>query len=416
MTEPNIFFCLPNFAGGGAEKVMSLLARKLSPAKKNISNADIIVKCPTQDNQQVPHQKQQRDAPKKRASFEPNTRPAVTCVVLSDDGPLKSQIDQHCDIINLQCRSARLAIFSLSRLFRQKRPLIVVSTLAYFNFMIVFALLMSGHRPKRLILREANIPESTLKSLPVRWIGPFLYKWLYNRADAVICNSLETMEELNTLGVELTRITLIPSPIDVSATREKAQKAISFPDFLYPSLPLFVSVGRLSQQKGMDRLIYWIAAMEFEANLLIIGMGKDRPELERLIERRGLKGYAKIIDFQHNPFPYMSLADAVLLGSRWEGLPNVALEALALGKKVLATADCGGLIEMKNLLDEEALVIAETEEMFILALNRIATLRHSCQNVKKLEQGNNQLADSKLPSKFNLDLAIAEYEMIIFGQ
>ena len=51
----------------------------------------------------------------------------------------------------------------------------------------------------------------------------------------------------------------------------------------------------------------------------------------------------------------MSNADAVLLGSRWEGLPNVALEALAIGKQVVATTHCGGLLDIKHLLDDKRL-------------------------------------------------------------
>ena len=74
----------------------------------------------------------------------------------------------------------------------------------------------------------------------------------------------------------------------------------SLPDFLDPSLPLFVSLGRLTKQKGMDRLISCVTAMGSKANLLIIGQGPERDELERLIENNGLIGRAKIIDFQDN--------------------------------------------------------------------------------------------------------------------
>ena len=113
--------------------------------------------------------------------------------------------------------------------------------------------------PKRMILREANIPSSTIESLPMRWLGRFLYKWLYNRADIVICNSVEILDELVDLGVDQSRVAVIPNPVDIDGVRKQAQEACNSPDFLDPSLPLFVSLGRLTKQKGMDRLITWVA-------------------------------------------------------------------------------------------------------------------------------------------------------------
>ena len=150
--------------------------------------------------------------------------------------------------------------------------------------------------------------------------------------------------------------------------------------------------------------------------MLIIGQGPERNELERLIESNGLTGRAKIVDFKDNPFPYMSNADAVLLGSRWEGLPNVALEALALGKQVVATTNCGGLLDMKHLLDDQALVVADTDAAYISMLNKIADRCNSNRDIKKTIYRDNELADSKLPSNYNLDAVMEKYEAAIFGR
>ena len=89
----------------------------------------------------------------------------------------------------------------------------------------------------------------------------------------------------------------------------------------------------------------------------------------------------------------MSNADAILLGSRWEGLPNVALEAMALGKQVVATTHCGGLLDIKHLLDDQALVIAGTDEEYIKILDRVANQHGSTRNAKKITHSGNQLAD-----------------------
>ncbi len=416
MKRPEIFVCLPNFSGGGAEKVMTLVAHLLSSTSRNaleekLSDHNCSSIAPAILSQKQVCTDQELDLSQvTKSDFD------VTCVVLNDEGPLKSVVSERCNIVNLQLLSARYAIVSLVKLFRQRKPQIVISTLAYFNFAVVLALMASRHMPKRMIVREANIPNSTIESLPMRWLGRFLYKWLYNRADIVICNSSETLGELVDLGVDQSRVALIPNPVDIDGVRKQAQEACNLPNFLDPSLPLFVSLGRLTKQKGMDRLITWVASMGSKANLLIIGQGAERDELERLIESNALTGRAKIIDFQDNPFPYISNADVVLLGSRWEGLPNVALEALALGKQVVATMHCGGLHDIKHFLDEQALVIADTDEAYISILDRIVDRYQRAHNIKKTMPRDNQLADSKLPSNYNLVAVMEKYEAAIFGR
>ena len=416
MKRSEIFVCLPNFSGGGAEKVMTLVAHLLSSKGGNVpdrnqSDHNCLPIAPT-----IRFQKHASTDQKWHLSYTTKTDFDVTCVVLDDGGPLKSVIAERCNIVNLQRPSARWAIAPLAKLFRQRKPQIVISTLAYFNFVVVLALMASRHMPARMIVREANIPSSTIESLPMNWLGGFLYKWLYNRADIVVCNSSETMNELVALGVDQSRVELIPNPVDIDGVREKARETCSLPKFSDPSLPLFVSLGRLTQQKGMNRLISWVASMGSKANLLIIGQGPERDDLECLINRNGLTGRAKIIDFQSNPFPYMSNADAVLLGSRWEGSPNVALEALALGKQVVATAHCGGLLDIKHLLDDQALVIADTDAAYISTLDRIVDRHQPARDIRKTTRRDNQLADSKLPSNYNLDAVMEKYEAAIFGR
>ena len=399
MKRAEIFVCLPNFSGGGAEKVMVLVARHLSSVSgKNLPKDD--------------------QSPIATSPFSPKTMSPndVTCVVLANEGPLKSVVSECCDVVNLRAASALRAIVTLVKLFRNRKPQIVISTLAYFNFVIVMALIVSGHVPQRTIVREANIPNSTLRMFSFRYVGQFFYKWLYNRTDVVICNSRETNDELLALGVQNSRLKLIPNPVDVDFVRKQASTTIDLPNFTDPSLPFFVSVGRLTKQKGMDRLINWVASMSAKANLLIIGQGQERDELERLIENNDLNGRIKIIDFRDNPFPYMASANAVLLGSRWEGLPNVALEAIALGKQVVATINCGGLLDIKHLLDDQALFIAGDDEEFVLILDQVARQHHATSNKSKTSRTNNKLANSKLPSEYDLNFVMEKYEAAIFGR
>ena len=204
----------------------------------------------------------------------------ISCVVLRANGPLKNQLPQKCLLENLDCASARKAIPALAALFRRKKPEIVCSTLAYFNLTVMMALLISGHRPWRVILREANSPTSTLMSLPAQWTGRLGYRYLYNRADAVICNAEHVHRDLVRFGVKPERICVIPNPIDAEKLHCLAKNNLTMPAFSKPARPLLVAAGRLTRQKGMDRLISWASAMKTKANLLIMGSGPDYDALK----------------------------------------------------------------------------------------------------------------------------------------
>ena len=271
------------------------------------------------------------------------------------------------------------------------------------------AVLLSRHNPKRIILREANTPDSSLKSLPMEFIGRIGYRFLYNRAHHVICNSLHVSLRLAELGVKSERLEIIPNPVDLSDINMLADEVAIVPKFHDQNLPLFVSIGRLAVQKGMDRLIEWVAQMKMEANLLIIGEGSELSKITEKIDRHSCHGKVKVIGFQKNPFPFMAKSSAVLLGSRWEGLPNVALEALALGKKVIASRECESLLHLKNTFSVAKLSVPETDEAYVMALDDIACdFRINAKSTTAAPQ-------SALPSEFNLKDVCDRYRKLIFG-
>jgi glycosyltransferase involved in cell wall biosynthesis len=104
-------------------------------------------------------------------------------------------------------------------------------------------------------------------------------------------------------------------------------------------------VGRLTAQKGFDRLIDACAQLSVPYRLQIIGEGPDRPKLEEAIARRNLRDRIRLLGWQENPYPYLKNADLVVCSSRYEGLSTVVTEALILGKAVVTTP-CNGMAEL----------------------------------------------------------------------
>ena len=118
---------------------------------------------------------------------------------------------------------------------------------------------------------------------------------------------------------------------------------------------MLISAGRLAPQKGFDVLIEAISLIDADIHLIIAGTGMEESKLKFLSEEKGVSDRVHFIGFQNNLYAWIACADAYILSSRYEGFPNVLLEALACGKSIIATPTPGGIKEI--LSDIEGCVI-----------------------------------------------------------
>lgn len=112
-----------------------------------------------------------------------------------------------------------------------------------------------------------------------------------------------------------------------------------------------VSVGRLEEQKGFDRLIRALARLKERgqaAELVLLGEGSLRSDLERLAAGLGVSESLLMPGFMENPYPWMAGADLFVCSSRSEGMSTVVTEALILGVPVLAV-ECSGIGEQLGM-------------------------------------------------------------------
>ena len=101
-----------------------------------------------------------------------------------------------------------------------------------------------------------------------------------------------------------------------------------------------LSVGRLSYEKGYDRLISVHARLMREGlkhNLWIVGEGSERGNLEKTIRENGVEDSATLVGFDANPYKYMAKADAFVCSSRSEGMSTVCVEAMLVGTPIITT-------------------------------------------------------------------------------
>lgn len=168
-------------------------------------------------------------------------------------------------------------------------------------------------------------------------------KRYYNYADAIVSCSYGNTYDLETNYGVKNRIETIYNFINQEAIKEKAMLPIDeeTSEFLGTS-EFFVNEGRLDAQKQQGILIKEFAEFaksNSDTKLLILGNGELKNELMGIIHEEKLENRVKILPYTKNPFAYVKRAKALILSSKFEGLPNAVLEAMCLGCPVIAT-DC----------------------------------------------------------------------------
>ncbi len=139
------------------------------------------------------------------------------------------------------------------------------------------------------------------------------------------------------------KVVAIPNGCDLSSfdpLRPKPDALLAQLD-LSPDRPILVTVARLEPQKGhcvlLDALPTVLAGFP-SAMLVCVGDGALRPSLEQQARRLGIADSVRFVGYQRNAPDWLALADVVVLPSWYEGLPLVAVEALAAGRAFVGTA------------------------------------------------------------------------------
>lgn len=110
-----------------------------------------------------------------------------------------------------------------------------------------------------------------------------------------------------------------------------------------------LSVGRLAYQKNHEVLINafsLLAKDHLDWNLVIVGEGEARPELEKQIETLNLTDRVFLEGYHKSPDIYYNDADIFCLSSRWEGFPNTLAEAMAHGLPCIGFEGCCGTADL----------------------------------------------------------------------
>jgi len=161
----------------------------------------------------------------------------------------------------------------------------------------------------------------------------FLVKYLYKYSDIVIPNSIGSERTLvSQFSVNPNKIKTINNPIIINQIKGTNSKKNIF---------TFISVGRLIDVKNFELLIRAFSKIKskIKTELIIVGDGKEELNLKNLVKKENIGDKVIFSGFVNNISDFYRRSDCFVLTSRYEGFPNVILEALSYGLPVIST-DC----------------------------------------------------------------------------
>lgn len=313
----------------------------------------------------------------------------VILVVINNVGEFSNYSNKDVKIIDLKTPHARHSLFKLFRLIKKEQPDIVFSGIAYLNllFAILIPIIKIFVKNIKFIARETNTVsiQNTQEKYPK--LFDRLYTMFYKNFDIIISQSKYMKNDLiENYKISNNKIKVINNPIDI----EKNDKLVN-----ETTVSLFdkskinlLAAGRLNHQKGIDLLIEAMKLLNDKFHLTILGEGEERNNLINLAKELGVLEKITFAGFQKNPYVYMKQADLFVLSSRYEGFPNVVLEANACGTPVVAfncpggtgeiiengtngfLCECGDIVDLAQKIDKASLQRYDKNKIKSLIKNR----------------------------------------------
>jgi glycosyltransferase involved in cell wall biosynthesis len=299
-----LYFLINSLGGGGAEKVVIKLAKYLKPKKIFLLERDVDYKF--WGNVQILSYHSKQTNPLLKTLFIPFYKRKLEKLI--------------------------------------EKNSIILSFLERANFVNI----LLGNSYYRIV----SIRQSIVRSRKFLHPYNFLIKKLYPQADLIITNSKALEWEVKNY-LNISNIKTIYNPVEVEEIKRRAQENLDKYEFL-KNFPFLITVGRLTRQKGqwyLLRIFKYLKIKNKDLKLIILGEGELKEYLIKLSQNLDLKTYVwdrnfldesydvYFLGFQENPYKFVKYSKAFIFTSLWEGLPNVLIETLAVGKTIIST-DC----------------------------------------------------------------------------
>lgn len=258
-------------------------------------------------------------------------------VSLQPLGPLAAELtNEGIHVASLEMNSLRdtfKTYWTWQKRLRENRPRALITFLFHANIL--------GRQVARGAGIRSHVSSIRVAERSARW-HIALDRWTRRNGDRYVCVSQSVAEfthekvnapwdDINVIrnGVDLLRVDQT-APIDASKWGIDASDLV------------LVAVGRLTIQKGPDLLLNALlrvlpAAKQNRLRVVFVGDGPMRASLESFVREHQLGSIVTFVGQQADALCWIRRSDGLVLASRWEGMPNVVLEAMACGRSVIGT-------------------------------------------------------------------------------
>ena len=317
--------------------------------------------------------------------------PVNMSLVVFTDGPLAEaarKLGVNVYVIRKRFRGDVWPLIALTRLIRAEKIDIVHTHLISGNFYgrvigkytKVKGIVSTIHYSDKLALGEFTLP----------FMGDFLFKLdtaMSRFSDYIVAPSKELQKLLVRKGVNEDKVINIPNAFNCDLTKLVGDSnPLRVELGLAPDIKIVGMVGRLVPVKNFEmflRAAKIVINSGANVKFLLVGDGPQRPVLERLVQWLGIDEHISFLGFRADVFAVVSMLDVFVLCSKWETFPISLIEAMALGKPVIAT-DVGGVKEIITKGENGLLVPVDDHVALASAIIHLLTQKESSKKMGRL--------------------------------
>jgi glycosyltransferase involved in cell wall biosynthesis len=274
----------------------------------------------------------------------------VEFVVARAAGPSLKCVPAQAAVVELGGGSTKAAVLRLARHLRRQPPDAVISGLNHANLMALAARSLARVRVPVIVTQHGVTSlDAKHESSLMDKLAFALLPRMYRLADAVVCVSRAVRDDL--LGfadLPPAKLHVIYNPIVGPDLPAASRQAVDHAWLNSGHDDVVIAVGSLIPVKRFDLLLRVFARVRLErrARLIILGEGPGRRELEELARHLQIQEDVSLPGFVENPYAWLSKCAVFVLCSRSEALPTVVVEAMACGCRVVCTDSPGGTREI----------------------------------------------------------------------
>ena len=364
--KTKLLFIIPSLETGGSQKVLSILLNYISKDKFD-----------------------------------------TTVCVLTETGAFYDCIPDSVKKGHLHTKRVRFSAPKIYSFIKQSKP-DVVFVFDVNNLSLIVGL-VSFFLPSKIkyITRESTIVSVFINGYAyLKSIRRMLYRFTFKRYDLIVCQAEFMKNDLiKNFNVRPDKISVINNPLE---SDKLLQAAVSEDIHAKENTLNIVAVGRIVHVKGYDLMMKALSLVRTpHFHLTVLGDATPenpgyKEEVLNLVEKNNLKNKISFLGFDTNPYKYMRKSDLLIISSRYEGFPNVALEANIFGTPVLAFNSPGGVGE----------IITEGVNGWLVENGNVEQLAQAIDRISGLKINRTAISD-RTKEKYDVSKIVPAYEQTI---